>query len=260
MFVYQAIRRYLFLMLLSAAAVGAVVQVLTSRAFPIYGGQALIQLGAVDGKVLTKPEIAIAAIDTRSFRQRVLQAMGSPGGSESHPTALIFDSMGARPHAADVIAISARAADEKQLRQSFDAVIRLLDQKEEKRRAQLVDDIKTQIVSLDAYLSNLAKIQESLLAQAKTPPSDPTPLGAVLLLDLTSRNEAQQASVRANRLALQTRLGPELTYPTRLVDDDFQTSQVAGPAGRWRITVLAVAITLLGFMLLALVTGRKTFV
>ena len=102
------------------------------------------------------------------------------------------------------------------------------------------------------------KIQASLSAPAAISLGDPTPLEALLLLELTSRNEVQQAGVRASRLELQERLGPAKTYPTRLVDDDFPISVVAGPGRPWRTTLLAVAITLLGFMLFAMVAGRKT--
>ena len=258
MFVYRASRRYLLLMLVSAFAVGAAVQVFAGRVAPVYGGRALVQLGAVDGKTLTSLETVVAGFDAPSFRQRVLQAMDSAGVSEPPSARLISDSLTARPGTSDVINVSVRATVEKQVRQAVDAVIHVLNQKQEKRRGQLVADIQMQLAALDAYLANLMKIQESLPAQAKISPGDPTPLGAILLLELTARNEEQQASVRASRLVLQERLGPEKTYPTRLVDDDFQVSLVAGPGQPWRTTLIAVATTLLGFMLLALIAGRKT--
>lgn len=258
MFVYQASRRYLLLMAVSAVAVGAIVQVFAGRAAPVYRGQALVELGAVDGKTLTKPASAIAAIETRSFRKRVLLAMGSLGGADSRQAGLVFDSLSARSDVGDVIAVSVRASDEKQVRQAIDAVMRVLDQKEETRRAQMVADINAQLAAFDTYLSNLMNIQESLLAQAKVPSADTTPLGTVLLLNLTSRNEEQQAGVRAGRLSLQARLGPDQTYSTRLIDDDFPISVVSGFGGRWRTTLFAVAITLIGFILFALLIGRKT--
>ena len=81
-----------------------------------------------------------------------------------------------------------------------------------------------------------------------------------MLLELTARNEEQRASAQASRQVMMDGLGPEQTYPTRLLDDDFQISLVAGPGQPWRTTLVAVAITLVGFMLLALVAGRKTSV
>ncbi|WLA54295.1 hypothetical protein [Bradyrhizobium diazoefficiens] len=257
MFVYRASRPYLAWMLVSAFVVGVIVQAFGGRIAPVYGGRALVQLGAVDGNTLTRPATAIAAMDTPSFRQHMLQLMGSVGGVDSRQAKLVFESLSARPDADDVIAVSVRATDEKLARQAVNAVVRLLDQKEEQKRERRVADIKAQLAALDAHLSNLTRIQESLLAQAKSLQAEPTPLGAILLLDVSSRNEEQQASVRASKLALQRRLELDQTHPTRLVDDDFPISLVAGSAGHWRATVLSVAITLLGFILLAVVTGRK---
>ena len=256
-FVYRAIRRQLLLMLISAFAVGAIAYALAGRVTPVYGGKALIQLGEVNGVALTKAETVIAGFDAFLFRQRVVEAMKSAGVSDPRSIQLVSQSLAARPGTSDVINVSVRAADEKQVRQAIDAVILVLNQKQEQRRTQLVAAIKTQVDALDAYLANLTKIQESLSAQARTASADPTPLGALLLLEMTARNDEQQASARASKLALQERLGPELTYPTRLVDDDFQISPVAGLGHSWRTAVLAATITLLGFMLFAMVTGRK---
>jgi hypothetical protein len=258
MFVYQASRRYLVLMLVCALAVGAIVQVFASRVAPIYGGKALVQLGEVSGKTLTNPEAVVAGFDAPSFRRRVLQAMDSAATSDPRSVGLISGSLSGRPGLSDVINVSVRATDEKQVRQAIDAVIRVLNQKQEARREQLVADIRMQLAVLDGYLASLTKIQESLSAQAKTTPADTAPLGALLLLEMTARNGEQQASAQASRVLLQQRLAPDQTYPTRLVDDDFPISLVAGPGQPWRTTLVAVAITLLGFMLFALVAGRKT--
>ena len=257
MFVYRAGRRYLVLMLVSACVVGAIVQAFAAGAAPVYGGRALVQLGAVSGTTLVNPAIVIAGFDTPSFRQRVLKAMASDGVGEPRSARLISESLIARPESSDVIAVSIRAADDQRVRRAVDAVVDVLNQKQEKKREQLVALIKMRVAALDTYLANLMKIQESFSVQAKAFQSDPAPLTAILLLDLMSRNEEQQASARASRAALQERLGPQQTYPTRLVDDDFPIFRVVGPAQSWRTTLFAVALTLLGFMLFALVTSRK---
>jgi len=257
MFVYRASRRYFLLMLVSAFLVGAIVQVLAGRTVQVYGGRALIQLGAVDGNTLTKPTVAIAAIDSPSFRKRLLELVDLGGDANSRSAEVVLDSLSARPDADDVIAVSVRATDERLIREVIGAFARLLGQKEEQKRKQRVANIEAQVAAADAYLTNLTRIQEAL-AQAKALGAEPTLLGTVLLLDISSRYEEQLASVRANKLALQARLAVDQTYPTRLVDDDFQISVVSGSSRHWRTVLFAVAITLLGFILFALVKGRRT--
>jgi len=264
MVTYRASRRYLIAMVLSALVVGLIAYAFTPRAAPVYGAQALVQLGAAGGQQLTTKVAAAASINAPPFQKQVLQAIGA-SADDPNFARFIADSLSNRTDNTDLITVNVRAADEQRVRQVFEVMLRLLNEKQEKLREPLLARVNARAVALDAYIASLTKTRDSLLALAKEAVTDPSrstegaspSLLAVLLLDLMAKNEKELASTKTGKEAVQELLGETRTYPTRIADDDLKVSLIGGPGRPLRTALLAAAITLVGFMLFALVRERK---
>jgi hypothetical protein len=265
MVIYRASRRYLIAMALSALAVGLIAYAFTPRAAAVYGAQALVRLGSAGGEQLTTKVAAAAGINAPSFRKQVLQAIDVSDDDANLPR-FIADSLSNRTDNTDLISVNVRAADEQRARQVYEVVLRLLNEKQEKLREPVLARVNARAVALDTYIASLTKTRDSLLAlAAKEAVSDPSrtadgtssSLLAVLLLDLTAKNDRELASAKAEKEAVQELLGDTRTYPTRIADDDLRVSLIGGAGRPLRTALLAAAITLVGFMLFALVRERN---
>jgi hypothetical protein len=264
MFLYRSSRRYLLFMVLSALAVGAIVYFFVPRGVPVYGGKALIRLGAVDGTTLMKAKTVIASMNTLAFREQLARSASRADAKSAEP---IADSLTMRSDGGDLITIDVRLLDEQQVRQTIDTVVRLLNEKEEKLREPLLAGLNGQAAILDDYIASLSRIQDRLVSLANRPVVDATPPGdvnspsvpAAQLMDLAARNALEQRKAKSERLELQQRLGPAKTYRAEIVDD-VRLSLLTGPARPWRTSALAAVITLVGFLIFALMPSRRATV
>jgi hypothetical protein len=264
MFMYQESRRYLIATVLSALMVGLIAYFSTPRTAPVYGAQALVQLGAAGGQQLATKVAAAASINAPPFQKQVLQAVGA-SADDPNFARFIADSLSNRTDNTDLISVNVRAADEQRVRQVFEVMLRLLNEKQEKLREPLLARVNARAVTLDTYIASLTKTRDSLLALAKEAVADPSrsaegtspSLLAVLLLDLMAKNDKELASTRTEKEAVQELLGETRTYPTRIADDDLRVSLIGGSGRPLRTALLAAAITLVGFMLFALIRDRK---
>jgi hypothetical protein len=264
MLVYEASRRYLVWMLLSAFIVGLCAHFFSPRGVPLYAGQASIQLGTVDGKPLAITNRAVADVNAEEFRKLVVGALGT---GDARTLQIVSDSLNARPETSETIALNVRAPTEQLVRQAVDAAVRFLGEKQQKQRDQALAELNAKLAVVDAYLDGLSKMETQLRTlhkapgaadAASTPAADSPPSVAdVWLLDLTGENLQRQTSARSDRLELETRMRAPMTCPTRIAEDGLKVSEVAGPGRPWRTSLLASGITMLGFMLFAVISGRK---
>src|ERR1043166_5662638 len=220
-------------MVLPALVIGVIAYALTPRAAPVYGAQALVQLGAAGGQQLTSKVAAATSINAPSFQRQVLQAVGA-SADDPNFARFIADSLSNQTDNSDLISVNVRAADEQRVRQLFEVMLRLLNEKQEKLREPLLARVNVRAVALDAYIGSLTKTRDSLLALAKETVADPSrstggtspSLGAVLLLDLMAKNDNELASAKTEKEAVQELLGETKTYPTRIADDDLRVSLI----------------------------------
>lgn len=256
MLIYRACRPYLTWMFLSAFVVGVLVYLLVPRAAPMYGAETRIQLGAVDGVALTSADAGADKINNPEFQRLVVDAVGA---KDARSTQLITDSLYARPLGGDMIAVRARAPTEQMVRQALETVPRLLEERQKNLREQALAGVNGQLAAIDHLLAGLSNIERQLSDLAKASAADASPsVGAAPLLELLFKIQQEQSTTRLKKIDLETRLGPQKTYPTRLSEENIKVLQVAGPGRPLRSAALAAGVALLAFMLFAVSFGQRT--
>lgn len=260
LFLYRAVRRHLFLMILLPAAAAATAFIVAKQLPPVYSVQANVRTGRIDTAELMSPSSAAARINSATFKQRVLSVMNAPAGDRS--AGLISGSLAARADASDMLIVSVRAATGQEARQALDATVQLLNEEQDKIREPLAADINEQLATIDANIANLTKIQNTLTGLtstvSETQAGDPASAAfrMLWLLDLTSRNEQSLGGAKAERRAVVLRLSSSRTYPTEVVDGAFvQPAQVSPRPAMF--AVLAAIAALLACIVYALMRGSK---
>ena len=225
MFLCRAIREHLFLTVLLPLVAAAIAYVAVLQLPPVYTAQGNVRIGRVDGTEAMSFTGAVSRLNSPSFKQRVIEAMGLPPVASDRPAQLIFESLAAKQETADTLAVSVRATGAQQARDAVATAVSLLDEEQRKIREPLEADIKEQLATNDATITGLLETRELLSALMKENPQgasiDPTSpvLRRVWLADLISRNEQRLTAAKAERHALSAKLGVWRTYPTRLLDD-----------------------------------------
>ena len=227
MFLFRAIRAHLFLTVLLPLVAAAIAYVAVLQLPPVYTAQANVRIGRVDGTEATSFTGAVSRLNSLSFKQRVIEAMGLPPVDRDQTAQMIFQSLAAKQETADTLAVSVRATGAQQARDAVATAVRLLDEEQRKIREPLEADIKEQLATNDAAITGLLETRDSLSALMKESSQgasiEPTSsvLRRVWLADLISRNEQRLTAAKAERHALSAKLGVWRTYPTRLLDDVF---------------------------------------
>lgn len=249
-FSLQAVRNYLVMVIALPLLVTALAFVIARQLPPVYGAQASIRIGRVDGTDLLSPQAAASRINSQPFRQRMLQTIKLPRED--------YQSVGvsARPETSDTIVVGARASTTQQVQRILDVTVQLLNDEQERVAGPLLSDIKEQLASNDANIASLLQARDSLSGLAKgleaqSGDAASTSYRAVWLLDLSSRVEQRLTNARAERYALASRLGSWKTYPTAIVDGAFVSSAQVSPR-TMAIAGIAGVLTLLGCILFAL--------
>jgi hypothetical protein len=266
-FFWRAVRKQLVLIFILPLVVMAIAFFAASQLTPIYAAQSSLRIGRVDGTEAISSKAAAARINSSSFKERVVRSMDLSAAGDRRAAQLVFDSLTARPEeTGDSLVVSVRGFSEDRLRQTLEAVMRLLNDEQEKIQAPLVANIRAQLSALDASIANLSATQRSLsdLVKASIPGATPDAqssdsasqalLRSVLLADLVSRNEQRLVTAKAERYALETRINPWKTYPTSFVDDIFAPRTPVSPRPV-ATTLLAGGVALLGCLLYALAFG-----
>jgi hypothetical protein len=254
-FFVRAVRHYLLLVILLPLAVAALAFFIARQLPPVYGTQASIRIGRVDGSELLSPQAAASRINSQAFKQRVLRSMNI-SLSDDQAARLVLTGLAARPDVSDAVVVGARGSTVQQVRQVLDVTVQLLNEEQERVAGPLLADIKEQLATSDANIASLLQARESLSTLAKafdaqSGDAASASFRAVWLLDLVSRSEQRLTSARAERQGLASRLGSWRNYPTNLLDGAFvlaaylspRTAAIAGVAG---------ALTLLICILFAL--------
>jgi hypothetical protein len=261
-FLYRAVRNSLPLMIVVTLLVMVIAYFVTPRPAPIYGAQASVQIGRVAGAEAMSLQASAAHVNARSFKRRVLQAMNLPAVEDDRASRLFSESLTARPEEFGTLSVNIRGSSEQQVRQTLDLVVRLLNQDQGKVSDPILADINTQLTEIDANIASLIKAREALLALTKASTTDARPEGqaddlrSLLVLDVLSRNENLRINEQADRRELASRLGPSNTYPTAIVDDVLVSSAPGAPRPS-RTALLAGVLTFVGFLLYALLRGRR---
>jgi hypothetical protein len=261
-FLYRAIRNKLPLMIVVTLLVAAIAYFATPRPAPVYGAQASVQLGRVAGAEAMALQAAVARVNGRSFKRQLLQSMNLAAAEDDRASRVLSESLTAKPETSDTLTVSVRGANEQQVRQALDLVVRLLNQDQEKVTAPAIADVNMQIAESDTNIASLTKTREALLALTKASTADAKPDGvpddlrSVLVSAMLSSNENMLTIARAGRRELAFRLGPRNTYPTAIVDDVLVSSAPGSPRPS-RIALLAAGFTFVGFLLCVLVRGRR---
>jgi hypothetical protein len=263
-FVYQAIRKRLLLMVAATLVVAAIAYFATPRPSPIFTLQTSIQKGKVAGVALLDLQNTVARINAASFRRRLLQLLNLP--ITVRAGRLIFDSLTARAETSDTIGVSVRSPDEERGRQALDLVVKELNDEQQELGKSLLADINGRIAETDANIGSLSKIQQSLeealsnMTKAPVagdaPDAQPRDLRGVWLLDAISRNEQALIATKGARRELAARLEKLNTYPAAIVDDVVVSSAPMSPR-RSRIAFLAGLFTFLGAVVLTVVSRRR---
>jgi hypothetical protein len=262
MFLYRAVRTSLPVIIPVTLLVAVIAYFATPRPAPIYGAQASLQIGRVAGAEPMGQQAAVARVNGRSFKRQLLQSMNLSTAGDDRASRLLSDSLTAKPESSGTVTVNIRGSSEQQVRQALDLVVRLLNQDLEKVGGPMLADINAQIAESDGNIASLTKARESLLALTKAPATDARPEGqaddlrGVLLLDLLSRNENALINARADRRELVSRLGSWNTYPTAIADDVVVSPSPGFPRPS-RIALLAGGFTFVGFLLYALMRGRR---
>jgi hypothetical protein len=261
-FLYRAVRNRLPLMIVGTLLVAAIAYFATPRPAPVYGALVSVQLGRAAGADAIGLQATTAHVNTPSFKRSVLQAMNLPAVENDRASRLVSESLTAKPETSDTLTVSVRGSSEQQVRQALDLVVRLLNQDQEKITGPVLVDINTQLAEADTNIASLTKTREALLALTKASRTDAKPDGvpedlrSVLVSDMLSRNENILMSVRASRRELVSRLSSRNTYPTVIVGDVLVSSAPGSPRPS-RIALLAGVFTFVGFLVYALMRGRK---
>jgi hypothetical protein len=262
LFLYKAVRGSLFLMIATTLVVTLIAYFATPRPALVYGAKGIIQIGRVAGMDAMDPEAAAARVMGPSFKRRLLQSMNLSAAENNRATRLFSDGLTVKPESSGNLTVNIGGASDEQARQALDVVVRLLNEDQEEFRGPVLANINAQIAESDANIASLLKTRESLLALTKAPPTGDKPeaqaadLQSVWVSDLLSRNENSLMTARADRRERASRLGSWNTYPTAIVDDVVVSSSPASPRPS-RIAFLAGGFTFVGFLLYALVRGRR---
>jgi hypothetical protein len=259
-FLLQAVRKYLLLVILLPLVVMASAFFIARHLAPVYGVQAGIRIGRVDGAESLSPQAAASRINSLAFKQRVLQSMNIPSG-DGQLGRLVSAGLAARQETSDVVAVGARGSTTQQVRQVLDITVQLLNEEQQRVGGPLLADIKEQLATSDANIASLLQARESLTTLTKSlevPTGDAAAASfrAVWLLDLVSRSELRLDAARAERRALASRLGSWRTYPSALVDGAFVTPVNVAPRAM-AIAVVAGMLTLLICILFVLMRQPK---
>jgi hypothetical protein len=261
-FLYRAVRNRLPVIIVVTLLVAVIAYFATPRPALIFGAQASVENGQVAGEQPISLQAAVARVNGRSFKRKLLQSMNLPAADDDRASRVLSDSLTARPESSGTVTVNVRGSSEQQVRQALDLVVRLLNQDLEKFRGPMLSDISAQLAESDANIAGLMKARESLLALTKAPATDTRPEGpaddlrGALALDLLSRNENLLIAARADRRRLTSLLGSWNTYPVAIVDD-VVVSPSPGTPRPSRIALLAAGVTFVGFLLYALVRRRK---
>jgi hypothetical protein len=261
-FLYRAVRSRLPVIIVVTLLVAVLAYFATPRPALIYGAQVSVENGRVAGAEPMSLQATVARVNGRSFKRRLLQSMNLPAADDDRASRLLSDSLTAKPESSGTATVNIRGSSEQQVRQALDLVVRLLNQDLEKVSGPMLADINAQLAESDANIASLTKARESLLALTKAPATDARPesqaddLRGVLVLDLLSRNENTLIYARADRRELASRLGSWNTYPMAIADDVLVSPSPGSPRPS-RIALLAGTFTFAGFLLYALMRGRK---
>jgi hypothetical protein len=233
MFLCRAIREHLFLTVLLPLVAAAIAYVAVLQLPPVYTAQGNVRIGRVDGTEAASITGAVSRVNSLSFKNHLIDAMGLRPVAGDRAAQMIFQSLAAKQEAADTLAVTVRATGAQQARDAAATAVRLLDEEQRKLREPLEADIKEQLAINDATITGLLETKDTLAALVKENPQgasvDPTALvlRSVWLADLVSRNEQRLAAAKAERHVLKAKLGVGKTYPTTLLDDVFVSSGVA---------------------------------
>jgi hypothetical protein len=252
----QALRpRILLVILLPIAAM--LLAFATSRLLPpVFDAQVSVRVGRIDGAELMSLQTAVARVNSLSFKQRVLSALGLTDPNE-RKARLITSTLSARGETSDTIAINAQASSAPQVRQIFDIVVELLNDDQKWSREPLIANINEQLVTLDATIAELTQARDSLTALGKSMSevqahdAGSAAFRSVWLFDLVSRNEQRLNDAKAQRHATASRLGSWRTYPTAMVDAAFIVPKQVSPRPL-RTASLVGGLTFLACVLYAL--------
>lgn len=247
-FFFQAVRKYLLMVILLPPVVAVLAYFLAQQLPPVYGAQASIRLGRADGVAILSPQAAAARINSKAFKQRVLQSINVPLQSDLART--VAGGLVAGSEAADSVTLGAQASSAQQVRQVLEVTVQLLNEEQDKAGAPLVADIKEQLAASDAKISGLLQAQENLLKRVdpkETQSGDAASASfrAIWLLDLVSRNEERLAGARVDRQGLVSRLGSWRNYPTTLTDGAFISAIPVSP----RVVAIAAVAGMLTFLI-----------
>lgn len=263
-FVYQAIRKHLLLIVAAALVVAAIAYFATPRPAPIFEVQTSIKKGKAAGVDLTDLQNTVARINAPSFRRHLLQLLNL--SITDRAGRLISDSLTAKAETSDLLGVSLRSTNEEQGRRALDLVVKALNDEQEEIAKPLLSDTKEQVAEIDANIASLSKIQgtlqQALLSTAKAPgaggasDTQAPDLRGVWLLDALSRNEQALIDARAERRDLASRLKKASSYPTAIVDDVIVSSIPTSPRPS-RIALLAGLFTFLGAVVFMVVSRRR---
>jgi len=261
-FLYRAVGNRLPLMIVVTLLVAAIAYFATPRPAPVYGAQASVQLGRVARAEAMGLQAAVARVNGRSFKRQLLQSMNLPAAEDDRASRLLSESLTAKPETSDTLTVSVREASEQQARQALDLVVRLLNQDQEKVTVPALADVNTKIAEVDTNIASLTRTREALLALTKAPTNDAKPEGqaddlrSALVSNMLSSNENMLTIARASRRELASLLGSPNTYPTAIADDVLVSSAPGSPRPS-RIALLAGVFTFVGFLVYALMRGRR---
>jgi hypothetical protein len=254
-FFSRSVRQRVIVIALGTLAAMLIVFLVSQMLPATYTATAGVRLARVDGQDLMTPQATAAHMNSSTFMARALDAASPADHSNDRNRRTILDNFDARPKTSDSLTLVAAAASELQVRNALEATVRQLDKDQEKLRGPLLSEINAQIALTDANIASLTRIRESLATTDSITPSasgDPSALALrrVWLLDLTLRNEERLAAATAERRALETRIGPTMTYRASLSEDVTVVQASPRPV---RHAIFAGAIALLTLLLYAMI-------
>ncbi|MBH5401202.1 hypothetical protein HZZ13_25955 [Bradyrhizobium sp. CNPSo 4010] len=261
LFFVQAVRKRWLLLVGMTAATIVLAFLVASRFPPAYEAQVIVRGGRLDGAEPMNLQALVSQVNSSSFKQRVAQSMGFPDKAD-RSTRLISSSLAARPEGADAMLISVQAADAQDVQHALAIIVRLLNEDREGVRASFFASINAQLAAIDAHVSDLLQTRERVETLVKTTSesnssgSDASALRAVWLLNLMQRTGERLAALRAERLALESRLGSWRTYPAALIDGAFVTPRQVSPRPIMAMFVFG-GLTLLAGLLYALIRQSR---
>src|SRR6266702_1898997 len=129
-FFFQAVRKYFLLVILLPLAVAVLAYFSAQQLPPVYGAQASIRLGRVDGVAFLSPQAAAVRINSQAFKQRVLQATNVPQRSDL--ARMIAAGLVAGPEAAESVTLGAQASSTQQVQQVLEVTMKLLNEEQDK--------------------------------------------------------------------------------------------------------------------------------